>query len=301
MMIPDATDISNVFVPTRRVKDAMSLLNQVWFSWRSTDNHSVALVLGPPRSGKTRIAKIWAATTLGVEEFPDQGCGPGVRRIVYVELGPKCSMSSFLGDLLDALGDPAPDYGTWPQKSRRVFGLIRRLKVELVLIDEGQNIIDANTFSVPREIGRWLTELLNMKLCALFIFGEERAEKVFEPFIAGKTQGNDQLEGRCGGVVYLPPYAWDDLPDRRDFRAMLHAIGQRLPLRAADGLSSIVMALRIHKFAQGLIGQAARLIRKACLIAAEKGHSMITMEDFAVAVDGLRIGSARKLVNPFRV
>ena len=292
--------IGRVFVPTRRVKAAMAELDLVWEHGRGRDNMMAVMILGQPRSGKTRIVKRWAAEKLGLAEYPE---GTSIApSICYVEIEPKCSMRSFCGDVLQALGDPNPDHGSWPAKTRRIVAQVKKQNRQVLILDEMHRLIDADTAKVKQDIGQWITAFLNKRLCSLVLAGEESAERVFEPVPGNHNPNNLQLEGRSYGAFYLTPYDWNNEDDRTEFRAVIHEIEKRLALPEPSRMGAALnIALRIHRFSDGYLGRAARLIAKAYLHSIKKGRPMIGMEELADAVDELRIGSARKLTNPFRV
>ena len=139
----------------------------------------------------------------------------------------------------------------------------------------------------------WVTGILNRRgLPLLLLVGERKAERVFA--------GNKQLEGRTLGQVDITPFSWADEEQRYEFASILHQIDTELGLPDISGLGKLQTAMRIHEFAEGLLGQAARLIGHARTIAQRLGRPKITWDILEQAVDELRVGASRGLANPFR-
>ncbi|TNC98661.1 MAG: hypothetical protein FD119_132 [Stygiobacter sp.] len=280
--------ISKIFVETRRVKTAIQRLT--WL--KGPDGYEkdyclAAGILGPPRTGKTRIAKHFKA--ICEKGRPATAVPP----IVYVEVTSGCSPKSVSTDVLAQLGDPNPDYGTLAEKCNRAEDAIRRHSVELIMLDEVHRLVDTDTRKVKRDVATWFTDLLNRRACPMAFLGETSAERIFEH--------NDYADGRTLGVVYVTPYDWGNQEDRKEFREIMQAIDANLGMPEQSGLHEVATALRIYNFGRGLLGQCTRLIKVARMLARDQSRPCLTHDIFADTVDALRIGVARNLPNPFRL
>ena len=283
-----ADALSDLFVPTQRVRQAFLRIDELLV--RGWERHycRALLMLGPSRSGKTVLVAEYLRER--VDKQPDPAKRPV---IASVEVPAGCSLKLFSTDLLAVLGDPAPAYGDQGEKTRRIAENVEANRVDLIVIDEVQRLIDVNTDRVKRDVANWLTALLNRRVCPLLLVGELSAERVFEDTL--------HLEGRTLGEVVIGPYRWADTAERDEFRGVLHLLDKQLGMTAPSGLGEVDTALRIHSYSRGLLGQAATLIDQARAVALRRRRPRIGHDIFAEAVDELRIGASRQKPNPFRL
>lgn len=279
--------MSSIFVETTQTKFACQRIDElIRDGWE--ENHCLGLLLyGLSRSGKSRLVDDYMETRIGREWPADK-----VRPIVYVEVPPNCTLKSFATAVLMALRDPDPEYGDQVARTRRIGVAVQKHGVELLVFDEFQRLIDADTDKLKKNVAIWVSGLLNQGVCPLLLVGEPKATHVFID--------NDHLEGRTLGPVEIYAYDWADLAHRREFATILHNIDTKLGMPELSDLGKMRMAQRIHEFAQGRLGQATRLVGHARRIAQRLGRPKLTDDLFEQAVDELRIGTARKRTNPFR-
>jgi GTPase SAR1 family protein len=283
-----ANALSACFVKTQRVAKAFTRIDELLRDgWEETFCRSL-LLFGNSRAGKTHIV------TNYIRLREEEAANPDDRlRIVLVEVPSGCTLKSFAEELLTALGDADPAYGSLTEKSRRVAYLIETQALDLIVIDEVQRLIDADTDKVKRDVANWITALLNRRLCPLLLVGERKAERVFAD--------NMHLAGRTLGEIVLDPYDWSVKEDQDEFRGVLHMLDKALGMEVLAGLGQMDTAIRVYAYSQGLLGQAATLVERGRAIALRAGRPQITHDLLAEAVDELRIGGERRKVNPFRV
>lgn len=280
--------LSKLFVESSRTRRAFERIDELIENGWEEHFCRALLLLGPSRAGKTRIVNRFRAE----RSRPVEEGGKGWK-IVAVEVPSNCTLKAFATNLLTVLDDPDPEFGSEADRTRRIAERVDELEVDLIIIDEVQRLIDADTDKVKRNVANWLTALLNKRVCPLLLVGEQTAERVFD--------GSMHLQGRTLGQVPVDAYDWAVEQDQKEFRGFLHMVEGQLGLPEPSGLGKMETALRIHAFAQGLLGQAVTLVGQARTIALRKDRPCITHEILAQAVDELRIGRARSGTNPFRV
>lgn len=280
--------ISSVFVETRRVQKAFKRIDELIDHGWEDDCCRGLLLLGHSRVGKTHIVNNYIR--LRVTERADD---EERLRILKVEVQAGCTLKIFATDLLIALNDPDPEGGSQADKTRRIADAVKLEALDLLVIDEVQRLIDADTDKVKRDVTNWITGLLNRRLCPLLLVGERKAERVFE--------GIMHVKGRTFGEEPLTPHDWADEQDRKEFRGVLHLLDGKLGLPEMSRLGETGTAMRIYTYAEGLLGQAATLIAQGAVIARREGRPCLTHDILAQAVDELAIGEARQRANPFRV
>lgn len=279
--------MSSIFVETRQARAAFLRIDELMeHGWER--NYCRALVLlGLARSGKTHLIYHYVEERLG-KDWENKAVPP----IVIVEVPAGCTLKSFATEVLRALKDPDPEYGSQVDRTGRIAAAVERHGVQLLVFDEIQRLIDADTEKVKTTVAVWVSGILNRRVCPLLLVGEPKAEQVFV--------GNKHLEGRTLGQVDITPFDWADEAQRYEFASVLHQIDTQLGLPELSELGKLRTAMRIHEFAEGRLGEAARLIGKARTIARRLGRPKITYDILEQAVDELRVGESRNLPNPFR-
>lgn len=280
---PDA--ISGIFVTTTQATRAFERFDALMKrGWEKKFCRGL-LLLGPARCGKTMMVDHW------LERRSAQAAAAGkVFRSLVTDVPAGCNLKGMATELLTQLGDPDPDYGSQTDKTRRIYDLARNL--DLLVIDEIQRLLDADTGRVKKDVASWLTGLLSKRICPLLLVGEQYATLVFH--------GNVYLTGRTLGQVPVEPYDWHDQDQRQEFRTFLSLVDAALGMPALSGLGETETALRIYVFSDGRIGMATLLIDEARSIAQAQGSPKLTWETMAAAIDNLRIGTSRTEANPFR-
>ena len=281
---PDA--ISNIFVDTSRWNAAAARLDELMVRGWEPDYCLALLILGPAGAGKTMTVREWMRRRTTAQAGAESG------EIVFTEVPPGCNIKAMAATVLHSLGDPDPDYGSQPEKTRRAVEHIKRRGIAALVIDEMQRLLDQR--GKPKsDVASWITGLLNHRACPLILVGEPQTAHVF--------QGNIYLERRTLGEVTMSPFDWHDDAERLEFRRVMQAMSSQLGLPSDSRLQETDTALRIHSFSDGRLGLASRLIDDARADAGRRGLPAINRDLLADAVDRLRVGDGKRRPNPFRV
>jgi hypothetical protein len=278
--------LSNLYVATSRWQMASPRLDELDENGWTANYCLGLLLLGPSRSGKTSMAREWArrrakaAAAVG-ETF----------KTVYVEIPAKGDVPAVAAEVLGALGDPDPGHGTQYFKTTRVAEAVRDQGVKMLVLDEIQRLVDEKG-KLRALAASWITGLLNKRVCPILFIGEQRGALVF---------GQRYLSGRTLGEVAVEAYDWRARDDRKEWRQVLATMSAALQMPEDSGLQETETALRLHSFADGLLGEVARLLTSARSDATRRGLPKLTYGVLADAVDRLRIGEQKRMPNPFRV
>lgn len=280
--------LGRLFLGTEQAQAAFERIDDLLVRGWEASYCRALLLLGPSRAGKTHIVRNWLR-----QRTSRDAAGTERPLVVMVEVPAGCTLKTFATDLLMALRDPAPEHGSQTAKTRRVVEACEAQRVDLIVIDEVQRLIDADTDKVKRDVANWLTALLNKAVCPLLLVGEPTASRVFH--------GNTHLQGRTLGSMMLRPYDWADDCQRVEWQVFLNQLDEFLGLPRPSRLGNLDTALRIHAFARGLLGEAARLVDQARSVVRRRGWATITVEALALAADELAVTEDPDRVNPFRV
>lgn len=280
--------ISDIFVKTTRSEQAWARIDALVEEGWEKEYCKALVILGHFRCGKTEIVTRYAAN----REEQDRSTG---RRFRWkkVVVPPDCTLKGFASAVLNELGDPDPDYGTQVDRTQRIVQAIRQQKLDLLIIDEAQRLIDTDTERVQKKSADWLAGLLDAKCCPLLLVGERRVSRVFE--------NNAHLAGRTMGKVHIAPFDWAEPKDRREFRHILTILDNQLGMAKPCELYKIELSLRLYVYSEGRLGWVANLLDLARSIARQKAAPQLTDELFAEACDMALMNEGRSSVNPFRL
>ena len=241
------------------------------------------LLHGPSRSGKTKLMLDYVT-----DHPPTEGPDGDQQEVVFLKAPSACTTKTLAEEILKALGYPrSPSnhrngsrYSDRHPRGPRLFDMmdvmveyIQGLGVRLMFIDEvhqaarsEQAIVDAATM---------FKDIINEGDCCLVLSGTEDA-KVF-------MKSLPELRGRMLARCELKPFDWFDEHRRDTFLGLIDGMDDQLPFEQRSNLTSPDMAVRIHIASSGLIGEAAKLVENAGIIAVREDARCILPAHFAKA------------------
>jgi DNA transposition AAA+ family ATPase len=243
------------------------------------------LITGHTGSGKSTIKTQYA------ERYPRKETNVRTHiRVLIVDTPSSPTVRSLVAAMLTALGDPASQKGTAEEKTERLYKLLKGCGVELLIIDEFQHFLDRGKFSEACTVTDWLKNLLNRANIPVVLIGLPRSAYVLEL--------NEQLRRRFSSRYSLEPFAFSQVDDIQQFRAVLNAIQQQLPIRSSV-LSEYEIAQRFHIATYGLMDYLAKLIDGAIQIAATRQLQILDLRTYAEAFAESVWRNCPSELNPF--
>ncbi|MGH1448800.1 MAG: TniB family NTP-binding protein [Pseudomonadaceae bacterium] len=212
----------------------------------------IALVLGPPRSGKTEVSNLL------IEDFAAAE-GDGARsvpliRIVTPVRPTKKTMAEAIVGALDAR-----NYGrlTADQLTVRVKFLLKAVGTRVILFDEVQHIVERNLPKSWYEVADWLKTLSDELNITLVLFGLPSARQMIDV--------NSQLRDRSDPAYLLYPYNWNHQEDVGEFCRCLLAAGQSLSDQqwAVPDFAEMDVVRRFYAASGGRYGMVVKLLDTA--------------------------------------
>lgn len=194
--------------------------------------------------------------------------------------------------VLRALGDPYPDRGTAVSQTLRIINFFDKCEVELVILDEFQNFIDANSTAILVGISNWLKDLINETRKPVVLVGMPHSERIL--------QSNPQLERRFSMRETLSPFSWGTSVEQNEFRRFLKQLDERLPFSQKSNLAALETATRIFSATQGIVGYVMKLVRRAAILAVDKDADYLELELLAKAYEERLAARMASRINPFR-
>ncbi|MGO4172487.1 TniB family NTP-binding protein [Bosea sp. TAF32] len=282
--------LARVVIPHHHFKQGLGSLARIH---QGFDPHLDAeagflLLRGRERAGKSHLLKFFR------RQFPTRkGEGGRIRPVLYVRAPAQGGSYALLREILKALKVQVIG-------SRKVFELIddvgrhlREQRVELLILDEFQHVVDRKTDNYSYAAADVLKNFLSMNACQFVFAGLDISLEALAV--------NLQFDGRKADEFEMRRYDWlseseqahylDYLAELADQTVSLGMFSIRPPLDGDD------LGRRINYATYGLVGLTSRLVRRAADIALRSEAATITIEHFRKAFEVLkRVGVT---VNPF--
>ena len=99
----------------------------------------------------------------------------------------------------------------------RLYELLYTCKVQLIIIDETQQLVDRDSKKLIRESADWFKDLINITKIPVAFLGLPESSNIFIE--------NEQLSGRVLLRETVEPFHYDD----KGFRSFLHVFDGELP------------------------------------------------------------------------
>jgi len=164
-------------------------------------------IVGPTGVGKSELIEEL------IRLFPPQEDEFGPRiRILRVEIPALTTPKTLLIQLLCALGDETPTYGTAGVMEHRVLTLLKSARVELLAVDEVHHFVVSGGKVSVNEVSDMFKGLLNKARLPVVLIGARSSRLLFSV--------NSQLRSRARPILDLPPFRWDNPADRGSFLAV---------------------------------------------------------------------------------
>ena len=232
------------------------------------------LAMGEAGTGKTRTIEHY------MQAFPRQTTESGTMIPVLSSVVPvPASYHTLAYQLLVDLGDPVPN-GSTAQKTRRLIELMKDCRVELLIIDEVNHLLDKDSGRILKTPCDWLKNLMNATNIPVVLFGTPGAGKVIED--------NPQLKRRFSSRFRFEPFRFETEEQKVNFRKFLYLLEGQLPLRERSHLSSLDLSYRIHYATGGYMAYVMKLIRRATHLALDGGSERLDLDILEAAFHVIR-------------
>lgn len=244
------------------------------------------LITGSAGYGKTTIGTYYSGQYQ--REVADDGTNVPV---LYSSIPSSATVKGLASRLLEDLGDPLYDKGTSQNLTSRLCRLIKGCKVELIILDEFQHLINGDSDKVLKSTADWLKDILNRTKVPIVLMGMPSALRILT--------ANAQLMRRFATKFELKAFSWTPMEERDNFLKFLMMLEQATDMPKPSKLYSEDMAFRVFCATKGIVSNLKKLISKAAEITYKKGLECITMEVLALAYDEELALSDPTIQNPF--
>lgn len=281
-------EVRNLIICYPRFYAVLDAIKECHSQYQGDNEPECLFVKGNTGTGKTTLYKTYAA------DYPRMSTSEGdTVRVLAVVAPASATVKGVASKLLWSLGDPEPYRGTRDTMTIRLLNLMKDCGVELIILDELNHFFDRDSDKLLKTVSDWLKELIIESRIPMVAFGLSTAEGVLG------TEVNPQLSRRFSHRISLNPFQWAD-DDGAEFRQLLSAIEQGIPLLEKSYLSTYDMAYRFYYASDGVIAYIMKLIRNGTRLSLKEGREKLDREILALAFDTyVKQDKPKKKYNPF--
>ncbi|MDX8529776.1 TniB family NTP-binding protein [Mesorhizobium sp. VK25A] len=247
---------------------------------------SVLMFAGKTGAGKSRTLRHYA------NQFPLIETETGVvRRVLYVHVPPGVDRYSIQRRMMAALGTPVLGRIHPDQLSLAIDLQLVEQKVELIIFDESNHMVDMRTNKTQFLVADVVKEFTNWNNGQIVIAGLMSSLMIVEV--------NLQLHRRVSGRFEVKQYSWHEEGDQKEFLNFIAEVADQLSwfARRPPLDDKKDLGWRIHLATAGLVGLVIVLTAKAVEIATRLEASNLERAHLADAFDVLKpVGT---IGNPF--
>jgi len=196
--------------------------------------------------------------------------------------------------LLTALNDPYPSKGSIVVQTLRVYKLVEKCLVDLVIFDEFQHFAERESFKLNRTVSDWTKNFMSETRRPLILFGTPKSAEILD------GEENEQLRRRFPYRMKLRKFGWKSKEDQMIFRKFLDTVDRKLPLSETSQLSDPKTSARIYKATGGLMFEIMRLIRWAAVATLKRDEPKISLDLLKESFEENLATNSPNLRNPFK-
>lgn len=262
--------IQQVCIEYPRMKRLLALIEECHEDSRYSLEPQCLLLTGDTGTGKSTLVSQY------LKKYPRRQTSEGsIISVFHAAIPAQASIKGVVTRLLSSLGDPSAGRGTTVNQTYRLYKLIENCKVELIILDEFQHLIDENSQQVLNTVANWVKSLINETRVPVVLIGMPWSNTILLQ--------NPQLRRRFMVNEVLSPFQWGDSESAREFRLFLLLLDRALPFNVPSNLWGPEIAFRFFVASQGVIAHLMSLARRAATIAVKSSAESITLEHLSQA------------------
>lgn len=246
---------------------------------------SCMMVYGASGVGKTSIIKKYLKAN-----DKDSTTRQDIVPVVYIELPENAKPVDAARELLLYLEDPLALYESdLAILTKRIVDLVPTMKIELIIIDEFQHLVEKSSNRILSRVGDWLKMLINKTKCPVILFGMPYSKEVLD--------ANSQLRSRFSIQFELKPFSY--INNHKIYTGFLRRLDEALPFDQLSNLASKPIAKKIYAFSQGNMRSLRNLVFHAAVNAIENDNNCISKNDWKFASNLTSGNKPSTWKNPF--
>lgn len=279
-------DMRSSFINFPHVKRVLTALERIHSYHCAREEAEHVMLLGESGVGKSTLLSKFVAKHAAIEhdEFTEVP-------VLYVALGPSPTPKILACTLLRALGDPKWHTGKEIELTDRLIFLMKQCRVRVVVLDEGNHLVDRGGEKTLHTAADWLKRLVDASRLSFVLAGIPRTRRLLET--------NDQFRGRFREVIAIDRFSVANVSAEHEFRSALKVFkGYFRDLPTID-ISGADMT-RLFAFAtDGRLRDIRRLLVRAVELACEMPDAKLTIAVLAESFRTVIYPGSPDMRNPF--
>lgn len=264
--------VENIFITYPELTEIIDRIGECHRRSIRSAEPKCLFIIGNPGCGKTTIATFYENL------YPRQTAEEGETiPILSSTVFCPATVKGIVTGLLDSLGDPRADRGTITNQTLRLYKLLKKCGVQLIILDEFQHLIDRDSDKVLGVASDWLKNVLNKTRIPMILIGL--------PYSVRILKANEQLRRRFSVQKELIPFAWETPNQQKGFKRFIKAVEDALPFNEKSYLYSTQMAFRLYCASGGVISNVMKVVRTAAIMALRQGRESLMLDLLAAAYD----------------
>jgi type II secretory pathway predicted ATPase ExeA len=264
----------------------LSQIEEIHFNSKDSVDPDSLFLSGEAGVGKSTVLEAYA------DRFPKEIIdNTTVIPILYTKVPVGATPKSVASQLLYSLGDPAYDKGTEISQTSRLLHFIKRCKVELILIDEFQHLLDRETKHILNKASDWVKSFCDDAGVPIILCGYPESKKIFKH--------NEQLDRRFLNKEKMEAFQYYTKEEQIEFRVFLKSLDERLPFVEKSSLAVKQLADKMYYASKGIPSHVKAVVLEATGLAAKSGSDLIDENHLYDAFNMIEISSRPFVTNPF--
>lgn len=196
------------------------------------------LLIGQSGDGKTSILNRYQASC-SIKKTHELS----PRNVILVTATSKLSVHNFASRILRALGDPAPNTGTFASKEERLLCYKQQLGLELIIIDEFHDLLPKGYFDMRSGIVKFIKWLMIELKVSVVMSGLPLSEEILSI--------DEQIETRCNEIVEFTGFNMCNKEQTQRYASFIKSLMAEFPtsirgLFSTDGSGLLRLLLATH-------------------------------------------------------
>lgn len=259
--------LKELFVERAPTTALAALIDKVRTERDALSEPTCVLITGETGVGKSTFLRRYTEQNPARREA---GCL--VQPVIYQELQSKMTILGAAKALLWSLEDPTRGTGGLADLTYRVRHQIEAQRVEAVLLDEFQHVVETGDITVNK-VADWFKQVAKAANVPFVLAGMPTAARV--------VQTHAQFAGITPYRYTLDQFDWSAQKGRSAFREFLARVDSKLPFDGVAGLADKENAEALFHATGGRLRPLMRLIKQAALHALGRASANVGRVDLA--------------------